>query len=85
MRKCVIESDFTGEICAEAIGLFECQFELIVQAFDNPAGILFAGDEVVEQESAVFDEAFGDSLERSEAAAGHPLAPSFQELICPRW
>jgi len=32
----MIESDFTGEIRAKTVRSFERQFELIVEAFNNP-------------------------------------------------
>ena len=54
MCKCMIESDFSGKIGAKTTRPFQRQFQLIVQTLDNPAGILLASDEIVEQEGAMF-------------------------------
>jgi len=48
MRKCLVKSHFAGEIGPKAIGSFQRQFELIVEAFHHAAGIFLSGDEVVE-------------------------------------
>jgi hypothetical protein len=53
----MIKSHFAGEIGPKAVGSFERQFQLIVQTFHNAAGILLAGDKIVEQEGTMFGQA----------------------------
>lgn len=79
----MIESDFSSEIAAEAIGFSERQFDLVVEPLDNAVGKLLSGFEIVEQKSAVTLKGGGHFLKLGQAAAGHSRAPGIEELSGP--
>lgn len=81
--KCMIESDFPGEIAAEAVGFSQRQFELVVEPLDDAVRKLFSGLEIVQQKPAMTLEGGSHFLERVEPALGHARALGIEELAGP--
>ena len=76
----MIEREFQDAEGTKAIGSSHGNFGLVVQPFDDAAGELLFGFEVVEQQGAVSAQGTGDFLHGLDAGAHGLIAPEVQEV-----
>jgi len=79
----VIECEFQDAEGAKAIRSSHGDFGFVVQPFDNTAGELLFGLEVVEQQGTVGAQGAGDLLHGLDAGAHGLIAPEIQEIAGP--
>ncbi|MDT0497722.1 hypothetical protein RM530_10145 [Algiphilus sp. W345] len=79
----MIEDDFGGSEGGETAGFSHGDFAFVVEAFGNPAGELFSGTEIVEQQLAVSTQGADEFLHGLDARAHGLGAPLIEELAGP--
>src|SRR5690606_9256091 len=79
----MIEREFCGPEGSKAVGFSHTDFGFVVEPFDNAAGELLAGPEVIEQEFAMVAHGTSELLHRRDSRAHGLGAPLIEELSGP--
>ena len=78
-----MKREFQDAEGAKAIGSSHGDFGFVVEPFDDAAGELLLGFEVVEQQGAMSAQGAGDFLHGLDAGAHGLIAPEIQEVAGP--
>ena len=83
--KSMIKSDLSGIFGSKSVAAFHRQFDLGIEALDDPAGEVSFCRKIVQEQRTVSGQGTGDFFEGIEVASGNFLAPCIEELCCPSW